>query len=233
MDAARQTPEPRSLAKDKARRAGRRRGRPRRDEAEKLDRDLLSHALDHFLEKGFEGTRVDAISSSLGISKRTVYNRYGDKLELFKAALQGAIEDWLAPLETLSALESEDLETTLIDTATLIVRTLNSPAGVRLIRVTNAESYRMPEIAGQLYLRGHRVISRHLADLFARRIFADVSPQPDLDELATAFLNLMSSPARLAAWGLEAEQPDIGEFVRMRVGLFLSGVLPGTAAKGG
>lgn len=207
-------------------RQGRRRGRPSRQEAEQLDRDLLAQALDHFMEKGFEGTTIDAITSSLGMSKRTVYNRYDDKLELFKAALQRGIEDWLAPFETLPDLESDDLETTLIDVSREIVKTLNSPLGVKFIRITNAESYRMPEIGRLLYFRGHQVISRYLVDLFQRRIFVDASPEIDVKELASAFLNLMSSPARLIAWGLQTEQPEIEEFVRTRVRLFLHGALP-------
>lgn len=231
MDAAKQISSPLPLAGDKVKAPARRRGRPRREEAAQLDRDLLSHALDHFLEKGFEGATLDAITGPLGMSKRTVYNRYGDKLELFKAALQGAIDEWLAPLETLPDLEVEDLEATLINVSRLIVGTLNSPAGVRLIRITNTESYRMPDIGANLYYRGHKVISEYLADLFARRIFARVSPQPDLEELATAFLNLMSSPARLIAWGLQTEPPDLDEFVRLQVRLFLHGILPTTPSR--
>lgn len=229
MEATRRISDPRTRSKGDAKPAPRRRGRPRREEAEQIDRDLLAHALEHFLDKGFEGTTVDAIAASLGMSKRTVYNRYGDKEELFKAALRGAIEEWLSPLETLLELETDDFEETLINVTRHIVMTLNSPAGVRLIRITNTESYRMPEIGSLLYFRGHQVWSRYLVDLFARKVFADVSPMPDLEDLAGAFLNLLSSPARLIAWGLQADQPDLEEFVQSRVKLFLHGMLPDPA----
>ncbi|MBW8753951.1 MAG: TetR/AcrR family transcriptional regulator [Sphingomonadales bacterium] len=206
--------------------AARRRGRPTRDQAERLDDELLSHALDHFLEKGFEGTTLNAITASLGMSKQTVYLRFGDKLTLFRAALRRAIDQWLVPLEHLRALETDDLEQTLLDVSRTIVTTLMSPAGLRLIRITNAESFRMPEIGDYTYRRGHAQIARYLTDLLRRRIFAGDPAPPDLDDLATAYLNLLSGPARRDAWGLDEKPIDIDSFVRSRVKLFLHGVLP-------
>jgi AcrR family transcriptional regulator len=203
----------------------RRRGRPRLDEVEQLNRDLLQHALDHFLKKGFEATTVNDIARSLRMSKQTIYARYGDKLALFKATLESATGEWLVPLERLSALESEDLEETLLAMSRVIVTTLLSPAGLKLIRITNAESYRMPEMGTYTYRRGHRLIASHLAELFRRRIPFDASAPPDFEDLATAFLNLMSGPARVTAWGLDGEGLDVEEFVQRRVKLFLHGVL--------
>jgi TetR/AcrR family transcriptional regulator, mexJK operon transcriptional repressor len=205
--------------------AVRRRGRPPRDASDRSGDELLAHALEHFLDKGFEGTTINAITASLGMSKQTVYARYGDKLTLFKAVLQRAVDIWTAPLERLSTLEGDDLEATLIDVARLIVTTLMSPAGLQLIRITNAEAYRMPEIGAYTYLRGHQQIARYLSDLFRRRIFAEARELPDLDDLATTFLNLMSGPARRSAWGMD-DGIDLERFIRQRVGLFLHGVLP-------
>lgn len=206
--------------------APRRRGRPRREVAVLLDDVLLNHALEHFLERGFDGTTINAITASLGMSKQTVYARYGDKMTLFRAALERAINEWLVPLENLSRLETEDLESTLIDIARVIVSTLLSPAGLQLIRITNAESYRMPEIGAYTYRHGQERIALFLSDLFRRRIFADTHDCPDLDDLATTFLNLMSGPARRSAWGLGDEATDLDKFACQQVRLFLHGALP-------
>jgi AcrR family transcriptional regulator len=202
------------------------RGRPRRGQADQLNEDLLSQALDHFLEKGFAGTTINAITNSLGMSKQTVYARYGDKLTLFRSALERAIDEWLVPLRNLRELEGEDIEQSLVAIAGAIENTLMSPMGVKLIRITNSESYRMPEIGEYTYKRGLQQIGDYLADFFRRRIFADDRQVPDLDDLATTFLNLLSSPARLSAWGLKSEPVDVETFVRRRVQLFLHGILP-------
>jgi AcrR family transcriptional regulator len=227
-------PRPAQLEQDRAKRsesaepaakpAPRGRGRPKRDEAEQLNRILLEHALDHFLEKGFEATSLNAVTSSLGMSKRTVYAWYGDKLSLFKAALERAVDDWATPREQLQALECDDLEETLLRVARLMVANMMSPAGLRLLRITNAESYRMPEIGAYLYGRGSRQIVLYLTDLLHRRVNPDPEQLPDLNDLATAFLNLMSAPARLNAWRI-GDEADVDKFVRQRVKLFLRGVL--------
>ena len=202
------------------------RGRPRRDEAGQLDSELLGHALDHFLEKGFEGTTMNAITRSLGMSKQTVYARYPDKHALFRAALQSAIDEWLAPAATLHELEDQDdLEATLVAVAKALVTTMLSPTGVRLIRITNAESFRMPEIGRETYGRGHELFARYLRDLFARRLPAVERTDAEIEDLVTAFLNLISGPARLNAWGLEAASIEVEGFVRRRVRLFLAGAL--------
>jgi AcrR family transcriptional regulator len=202
-----------------------RRGRPRRDQAGQLDRDLLRHALDHFLDKGFEATTLSAITRSLGMSKQTVYARYPDKHALFLAALQSAIDEWLAPFESLHEHESEDLEASLVAAATILVTTMLSPTGLRLIRITNAESYRMPEIGRYTYGRGHELFARYLRDLLGRRLPLDAERTRDVEDLVTAFLNLLSGPARLNAWGLDLKPVDIDAFVHNRVRLFLSGAL--------
>ena len=204
----------------------RRRGRPKGNEFDQLKRAFLRHAFDHFLDSGFEATKVIDITRSFGMSKQTVYVHFGDKLGLFKAALQCAIDDWLTPLEKLERLEKEDLGETLIGISRVVVEALMSPAGLRLIRIVNAEAFRLPEIVEQAYRRGHGQIAVHLADLFRRRLAVRAELGMDFDELSMVFLNLMSGPARRNAWGLEEDNIDVENFICQRVQLFLYGILP-------
>ena len=126
----------------------------------------------------------------------------------------------------LQDLETDDLEQTLISVSRVIVKTLMGPEGLRLIRITNAESYRMPEIGEYTYRNGHEFIARYLIDLFRRRIPGAGKRSIDLGDLATTFLNLLSGPARRSAWGLPPDEIDVDAFVRRQVHLFLNGVLP-------
>ncbi|MEY4721155.1 MAG: hypothetical protein RIQ46_880, partial [Pseudomonadota bacterium] len=107
---------------------------------------LLDKALDLFLEQGFEGTSIEAITAAAGMAKRTVYARYGDKTTLFKAALKRAIEEWIVPVDRLRVIENGDFERTLLAIGQALVANMMSPAGQRLLRLTNAVSGRMPEI---------------------------------------------------------------------------------------
>ncbi len=80
-------------------------GRPTREEAEARDVRLLDVATHLFMERGFDGTSIDAVAEAAGISKPTVYARYHDKRDLFAAVLRKRIRDWLAPLSAAAEAE--------------------------------------------------------------------------------------------------------------------------------
>lgn len=183
---------------------------------------LLDKALDLFLENGFAGTSIDAITAAAGMAKRTVYARYGDKTQLFKAALARAIDDWIIPIEQLRALEEDDLQRTLIRISDVLIANVLSPGGLRLMRLTNAESVRMPEISSENVRRGTAPTLAYLADLFERRM----NLSPTLSEPASAaFLNLIvSGPANAAAWGVQLAVEDVEQQTRFGVQIFLHGL---------
>ena len=195
---------------------------------------LLDKALDIFLEKGFERTTIDAITAAAGVAKRTVYQRYGDKLALFKAALLRAVEEWALPIETLRALENDDLEETLLRLGETLVNNVMTPAGLRLLRITNAESGRMPEIGVFTYSHGTGRTIDYLADLFQRRIGPGGLAQADANLAAVAFLYLVvGGPPSMTAWGISYEYADVQRFTRFSVRLFLKGLTPREEALAG
>jgi AcrR family transcriptional regulator len=203
-------------------RSGRSPGRPTLSNAALLDK-----ALDIFLEKGFERTSIDAITASAGVAKRTVYLRYGDKISLFKAALQRAIEEWIVPVETLQAAETGDLEETLLRIGQILVANMMSPAGLRLLRITNAESGRLPEIGAYSYKHGTERTIAYLAALFQRRASLPPGGRGDGKDAALAFLYLVvSGPPSMTAWGLKLDEAAIDRHTRYCVRLFLRGFLP-------
>ena len=204
-----------------ARREARRPGRPTLS-----DEQLLDIALDLFLEHGFERTSIDAITAAAGMAKRTVYARYGDKKTLFKAALTRAIEEWIVPVERLRAAESGDVEATLLAIAQILSANILSPAGLRLLRLTNAVSGRMPEIGAYSTQKGTEPTLAYLADLFRRRLLPKDVPEQEADEAALGFLHLVTGPAINAAWGVVLDEEAIDRHTRYCVRVFLHGALP-------
>src|SRR3982074_3563746 len=75
-------------------------GRPTREEAARRDERLIEVATNLFMERGFEGTSIDAVAEAAGVSKPTVYARYRDKGDLFAAVLRDRIREWLPPPPT-------------------------------------------------------------------------------------------------------------------------------------
>ena len=51
---------------------------------------ILDAALVEFSEKGFSGARIDTIAAAAGVSKPMIYSYYGDKDDLYAAALREA-----------------------------------------------------------------------------------------------------------------------------------------------
>jgi AcrR family transcriptional regulator len=207
------------------RKAGPGPGRPTRLQIEERNQELLDHALDLFLEQGFERTTIREITASVGMAKRTVALRYGDKTSLFKAALKRAIDEWIVPVDRLRAAEADDLEQTLLNVARILVTNIMSPAGLRLMRIANTESYRMPEIGAYTYEQGTRPTIAYLADLFQRRL-SNGKDFSDAHQYAEFFMNLVvGSPARSTVWGMPLDAADVERRTERCVHLFLRGVL--------
>lgn len=199
-------------------------GRPTKAEVDKRSRELLEKALELFLRNGFEATTIHEITHAVGMAKRTVVSRYGNKLSLFKAALKRAIDEWVVPESQLRAVESADLETTLLNIAQILSANYLSPASLRLARITNAESVRTPEISTYNYEQCTRPQIAYLADLLRHRV-PDGADFPDAEAYAHSFLILISSPAQAITWGVHMSDEDIAARLRHVVSLFVHGLL--------
>ncbi len=201
------------------REGGRGPGRPSREQSELRNQELLDRALDLFLERGFEGTTIEAIVDSVGMARRTVYARYGDKITLFKAALQRAIDDWVVPAEQLRAAEAEAFEDTLLNVARLMVASALSPSAMRLTRIAHAEVIRMPEIGAYLAERTERVSLAYLTELFRRKLTLSSA-----EDAALAFMLLVVDGAFQARVWHGANDAELERQVSYRVRLFVKGV---------
>jgi TetR/AcrR family transcriptional regulator, mexJK operon transcriptional repressor len=185
---------------------------------------LLDIALDLFLEQGFERTSIESICAAAGMAKRTVYARYGDKQTLFRAALTRAIAEWIVPVERLRAAEIDDFEQSLLSIGAILLANIMSPAGLRLLRLTNAESVRSPEIGAYNVQQGTEPTIAFLTGLFRRRLGAALSPL-EAREAAEGFLHLVTGPAIDAAWGVRCDDDALARHIRASVRLFLHGLL--------
>lgn len=202
-------------------------GRPTREQAELRHAELLDRALELFLQNGYEMATIDAIAAAVGMTKRTVYALYPDKSSLFKATVQRAIDRWMIPIETLHAAETQDLEATLRAVARLRLKNAISPAGLRLQRIINAESYRYPEIAKQAYEQGTRPTIEFLADLLRRHTKAGTVKVTEPELAATTFLSMViGGPVRAFVLGGSMTEREQEQRIRYCVRLFLDGARP-------
>ncbi len=202
-------------------------GRPTREESERRQEELLECALDIFLERGYDQTTMADIAAFAGMSKRTLYAKYEDKADLFRAAVRRAVERYTLPIEAMEAVATDDLESTLTAVARLRIANLATPAGIKLQRVLNTQSYRFPDLFNAAFEETTGPTIDFLAALFERHNALGVTRVPDPRRAAVAFLSLViGAPARIITSGNPLPEPEIEARVKFSVQLFLNGIRP-------
>ncbi len=202
-------------------------GRPTRETAQRRQEELLERALEMFSHGGFELTTIDAIASSLNMTKRTIYARYKDKGALFEAAVKRAIDRWYIPVETLRQADTGDLEETLIAIARIRVDNNLSPEGVRLQRIVTSEAYRFPEVYRK-YEAVSQTVIHYVTELLEKYRRSEPGDWfEDTGLAASTFLTIVNTPARQKLlFGRTTPPEEVGRFIEKTVRLFLDGIRP-------
>lgn len=116
---------------------------------------ILDAALVEFAEHGYLGARLDDVAERARVSKKTVYNVFGDKERLFRAVIGQAIEtaeDFAA--RTAATLgDIAEVEPELRDAVVGMARTILTGPVIRLRRLLIGEVDRFPEFAAEYYRR--------------------------------------------------------------------------------
>jgi len=200
-------------------------GRPTRAQQVARHEELLSVALDIFLERGFEQTTMEEIATCVGMSKRTVYAYYEDKPALFKAAVRRAIELYTMPREEIEAVVTDDLEETLVAIGRQRVSNMAMPVATKLQRILGTQSFRFPELFNESFEKGAGPVIDILCELFARYSASGEIAITQPARAATAFLSVaVGGPTRIIVSGNIMDDAEIEERVRFAVHLFLNGV---------
>jgi TetR/AcrR family transcriptional repressor of mexJK operon len=131
---------------------------------------IASAALRLFLRDGYERTSVDAIAAEAGVSKRTIYNRYGEKETLFLSVLRdtfaGLMEEF-ARVADARLTNVTDVEQALTGYARDAAHTMvRSPERGRLIRLIIAEAPHFPALLRQ------QARSQTMSGILAQRLAA-------------------------------------------------------------
>ena len=113
---------------------------------------ILSAAQELFLADGFDRSSVDAVAARAEVSKRTVYDYFGDKQTLLKAVVDAVGQSLITTIrrildDTLAGpTEAADLEDVLVAFATRIATDmLGSSEYATLQRLVRTQSRHVPE----------------------------------------------------------------------------------------
>jgi TetR/AcrR family transcriptional regulator, mexJK operon transcriptional repressor len=205
--------------------SARRGGRPSREQAERIQDEILDAAADLFLTEGYGHTSIEAIARRAGIAKRTFYSRYKDKADVFKAMV-GRILNKLKPPDAELLFQGPHIEEILHRLGPLILQATLLPEVLALHRVIIAEALRFPELAVIIGQQGGR---KFTVDNIAKRIQVEISAGgfaiKDAAFAAEQFMQmLVSTPQRHAlGLGTPMTQAELDVWAKDTVEMFLRG----------
>jgi AcrR family transcriptional regulator len=175
-------------------------GRPRAFDTD----EALDAAVEVFWRRGFTNAGLTELAAAMGINKPSVYGAFGDKAQLFQAALQRYIERNMGyvtdALQKPTALECA--RAFLIGNAHAVTMP-GRPAGCLSVQAAAT-----PEGSSEyaVLARNRAAIQERFADRFRRAIDeGDLPPDEDPVELAAFLITLSSGFAVRAADGTTRE----------------------------
>ena len=127
---------------------------------------ILEAAAASFFEVGFAASSIEQIASDAGVSKVTIYNRFGDKRALFTAAVERECEELRASLE-LPQCASGSLRERLTAIGEAMVAFLSRPQMVQFERRIAAETEHEPAVGEAFLAAGPQRMKQTFATLIA------------------------------------------------------------------
>jgi len=214
--------------------AGRQRGRPPGGDANVRDA-LLATARGLFLSRGFAAVTIRQIAAAAGSSPATIHYHFGDKLGLYRAMLQAAIEP------VVEALHSADdpkraTEIRLVDVIGLYSRMLAEnpwvPALIVQEVLTEGGPFReqfIEQFAGRLAPLLVAVVQREQA---AGAIRPDVEPRlAALSAISLTVFPFLALPVAGRVLGLSVERGAIERLAAHTTRVLMQGIgAPGGTA---
>ena len=160
---------------------------------------IAAAALRLFLRDGYERTSVDAIAAEAGVSKRTIYNRYGDKENLFLSVLRDTYAAMMPAFRAIADRhlgEVTDVRQDLTAFAREVAFTLTTaPERIALVRLILAEAPYFPALikaeTGPQTMHG--TVAGHLARLAADGRLAVADPAEAADHLLALTFNQINA----------------------------------------
>ncbi|XXF80990.1 TetR/AcrR family transcriptional regulator [Myxococcaceae bacterium GXIMD 01537] len=186
---------------------------------------ILEAAKVLFLEHGYDGVNMDMLAASAGVARRTVYNQFASKDEIFQAMVA---QQW-AFFDTSELARFEDLEGDVADAlrrvAQAILRFSTRADYVALVRMVIAESRRFPWVGREFNRLGKLPLMERFARYLRRQTEARVLDCRHPDLAAHQFVGLLNevlSWPQVMAGGATLDLPDEEEIIREAVAMFLS-----------
>ncbi|MGW0520411.1 TetR/AcrR family transcriptional regulator [Crossiella sp. NPDC003009] len=189
---------------------------------------IAAAALTVLLDSGYAGTSIRAIAKEAGCSLETLYRHFENKEALFLELVNSLRQRIVEPLRQAAAapLTGRDLKEVLTYAGTLLYDVLTSAEGLKMQRLTFAESGRFPELGRLVYDEGISHFDDAVATILSDAATRGLLECPDPHEAARMFSGMiLFDPRERLLLGIE-QPPSLGdraEYIDSVVTFFLRG----------
>lgn len=125
---------------------------------------VVEAALEEFLTHGFSGTSMDRIAEVANVSKRTVYDHFPSKDDLFQAIIDEILER-VGEMPTHEYSDSKTLDEQLLEIGNTFATTITGRDFMKLSRVVISRFVQAPEWA-QNTLKAHARLRQDMVAFF-------------------------------------------------------------------
>ena len=188
---------------------------------------IVEVATELFIEKGYEGTSLNAILERVGGSKRNFYTKFGGKEGLFKALVERNIE-YLYREQLEEGKKERDLRGVLFSVAKRQIKAFEDPLLLGLYRIAVRDGIQFPEIAKAFFTAGPERAVEYVADALEKAAEKGELAPCDVGLAAYHFVSMLHGRMFYELFfdvRIRPSKPEIEAFIQSVVDLFLNGVL--------
>lgn len=195
---------------------------PGKREARKEERRemILEIAKREFLDHGYSGASMSAISAELGGSKGTLWSYFPSKEELFAAVLDHATREYRSRLADVLK-PGEDLRAAVLQFCRGFIAKISSSDGVRLHRLIASEVGRFPEVGDIFYRRAPQPTQQLLSGFFERAMEAGTMRRDDPLFVARILASLCLGVQQRVMWGQQLSATELDSEAEQIAEVFL------------
>jgi AcrR family transcriptional regulator len=169
--------------------------KPRRDDRTRTEA-LLSAAARVFLRHGFECARIVKVAAESGMSSRTIYERFRNKADLFRAVVLSDTFCGLEPILSAAAIETLDPVPALTLAGEVILGQLLESTSISVYRIVVTESELFPDLAVLVRHRTRCLFEKLITNYLRFQSSIGVLDVPEPDKAATLFFYMITAELR-------------------------------------
>ena len=177
------------------------RGRPQARCDEETRAVIVDAARHAFAANGFAGTGMDSVARAAGVSTKTLYRLFPNKVALFEGMVTERT-DALVSTVKLRACEGGDVEAALAEALVMCGELMLDGEVIALQRVVAGESDKFPDIAETFFNKAIMRTQGALADWLRVQVKRGTIAVDDVDIAAGMLLGMLAlQPLRAAMFG--------------------------------